>query len=387
MVREIDVVVLGSSPTGLYAAREAATAGARVGVADHTAGCATWSRAAAMKHRVEASGIRRWVQQLGCRPVLIPTSDMFIEQLVRHHEELSRSCIIADGYADVAGALLDKATFHGLCQQHGVATPGVWQVQDKSELAALAGSVPFPCILKPVLIHRAREFLKGGKVLLARTREEFMALVQVVPKDVGGWLVQEIIPGRESEITLCGGYVDRGGVFRQVFTGRKLRQYPAGFGSASMVSSRPCEETAALSTAFLSLLGYRGIFGAEFKRDPRDGQLKIIEINPRPTLWFQITHDAGCRIVEACWRDLTGRAPLREGVQDQGVIWRYLLKDIAAQHFYRTQGATFVFPPPDVSAALESGMVRSWPVFSLRDPMPAIAEPVGYVRKAWRRRQ
>jgi D-aspartate ligase len=30
------------------------------------------------------------------------------------------------------------------------------------------------------------------------------------------------------------------------------------------------------------VIGYRGIAASEFKRDPRDGQIKLIEINPRP---------------------------------------------------------------------------------------------------------
>jgi predicted ATP-grasp superfamily ATP-dependent carboligase len=221
-------------------------------------------------------------------------------------------------------------------------------------------------------------------VLLARTAQEFARHVEGMPDDLGGWLVQEIIPGAESEITLFGGYMDTAGEPRQAFTGRKLRQYPPGFGSASLVTGEQCAETLALTVDFLRRIGFRGICGAEYKRDPRDGRLKIIEINPRPTLWFQATHDAGKRITEAAVRDLAGGQARADARQDESVRWRYGLKDLASARFYRRDGGRFVFPAPDISSAAGT-RVRSWPVFNAADPLPALAEPLGYLRKAWRR--
>jgi predicted ATP-grasp superfamily ATP-dependent carboligase len=234
------------------------------------------------------------------------------------------------------------------------------------------------------LIHRARSYLRGRKVLLARTAGEYRAHVDAMPERLGAWLIQEIIPGPESAITLFGGYIARDGKPRQAFTGRKLRQYPSGFGSASLVTSQPCAETLDLTLAFLDRIGFQGICGAEYKRDPRDGRLKIIEINPRPTLWFQATHDAGRRIVEAAWRDMAGMPPLPEPAQRTDVRWRYLLKDLASARFYRRTG-DFIFPAPDIGAA-SGAATRSWPVFDAGDPMPALVEPFGFVRKALERR-
>jgi predicted ATP-grasp superfamily ATP-dependent carboligase len=387
---DADVIVLGSSPTGLYAVRELAAAGLRVGLADVSAGCAFQSR------HVRAGGaslldgvdqIEAWLNRgasANARPVLLPTSDLFIEFVMARAQSLA-AYAFAPGYRGSAARLLDKASFHALCQEHGMATPGVWNADGRDALLALADAIPYPCILKPVLIHHAREFLQGKKVLLARNRDEFVHHVEGMPEGLGGWLVQEIIPGPESDITLFGGYVDTAGVARQVFTGRKLRQYPPGFGSASLVSSTPCDETRDLTLGFLDAIGFRGVCGAEYKRDPRDGRLKIIEINPRPTLWFQATHDAGGRIVEAAVRDLQSATTLAEAPQRGDVAWRYGLKDLASAWFYRRHGADFVFPAPNVTGASRM-RTRSWPVYSPGDAGPALAEPLGYLRKAWRRR-
>lgn len=381
-----DVIVLGSSPTGLYAVREAARAGVRVGLLDMARGCAFSSRHVSIGKVVAvaalADTLRSWMRS-DQRPLLVPTSDVWIEAVMRALPGLQDLARVFPAYHDVAGTLLDKRAFHALCTEHGMATPGVWQAEDIAALRALSDAIPFPCILKPALIHRARGYLRGRKVLLARTQTEYLAHVEAMPDGLGAWLVQEIVPGAESQITLFGGYIDQAGQPRQCFTGRKLRQYPAGFGSASLVTSEPCEDTLRLTLDFLRKIGFRGICGAEYKRDPRDGRLKIIEINPRPTLWFQATHQAGCRIVEAAWRDMAGSEALPDATPRADVRWRYLLKDLASARFYR-RNVDFIFPPPDVSSEGSAGE-RSWPVFDARDPLPALVEPLGFVRKALER--
>src|SRR5690606_20942393 len=177
---------------------------------------------------------------------------------LQRRQRLSSGFAFAAAYEGLAGELLDKSSFHALCVAHGMATPGVWNAPDCAALLALAGGIPYPCILKPILIHRARAYLSGRKVLLARTAREFAQHVEQMPDGRGGWLVQEIIPGAESEITLFGGYVDAAGEPRQAFTGRKLRQYPPGFGSASLVTSEACAETLELTVDLLRRIGFRG---------------------------------------------------------------------------------------------------------------------------------
>jgi predicted ATP-grasp superfamily ATP-dependent carboligase len=391
MTAPIDAVVLGLSPTGLFACRELHRAGRRVLGVDAGPACAAHSSALHACWRVTGDEeLLQRLAQLGSRqaapPVLLPTSDRYIEFVTRHAASLVTHFLFFDCHTGVAGELLDKLSFHRLCQRHGMAAPGVWEVRDKAALQEMAGQIAFPCILKPALIHRARAYLRGKKVVLARTPAELEECLARVPDDVGGWLVQEVIPGAESRITLFAGYASRTGEILQAFTARKLRQYPPGFGSASLAMSETCAETAVLAANFVRAIGLHGIFGAEFKRDPRDGQLKIIEINPRPTLWFQLSHAAGKRIVDAAWRDLRAAAPIPDPPQRDGVLWRYALKDLASVLFYRRHRDDFIFPPPDVSTA-GACTVRTWAVYDRSDPLPALVEPLLYLRKWWRERR
>ena len=158
--------------------------------------------------------------------------------------------------------------------------------------------------------------MAGRKVFIAKNAEEFRRVAAAACCG-GRWLVQEIIPGPESAITVFGGYIAKDGGVRQAFTGRKLRQYPPGFGSASLARSEKLEETRRLSEGFLSAAGFRGIASAEFKYDERDGKLKIIEVNPRPALWFALSHHAGKRIALAAFKISPGDAS-RNGSRTTG---------------------------------------------------------------------
>jgi predicted ATP-grasp superfamily ATP-dependent carboligase len=251
-----------------------------------------------------------------------------------------------------------------------------------TDLTKFAQHINFPCILKPALIHCAVDFLRGRKVLIARNRGEFERHVAALPEASGKWLAQEVIPGPESNITVFGGYFDRSGVPRQTFTGRKLRQFPPGFGSASLARSETCRQTLDLSLDFLGKIGFKGVCGTEFKRDPRDDRLKIIEINPRPTLWFALTHAAGKRIVETACLDLAELPLPVQEEQIDGILWHYALKDFYSNIFYRMRGKSFIFPPSGVKTGVKGHV---WAVFDRSDPLPALIEPLQFLCKLQRR--
>ena len=107
----------------------------------------------------------------------------------------------------------------------------------------------------------------------------------------------------------------------------------------------------------------------------------MIEINPRPGLWFQLAHTAGVDIVAAAADDLSGRPVPPGPEQRDGVRWRYGLKDAYSAAIYRLRPAWSLFPAPSVG----SGRASSGALWDLHDPLPAIAEPLLYLGKAVRR--
>ena len=380
--------VLGLSPTGLYAVRELGEVGVRVLGVDSSRqpGCYSKHLTAGpgcLLERDEEALIEKLLtaaEQEGARGVLMPTRDAYIEFVTRNAARLRARYDFQSSYTpETYAAIVDKGRFTELCRAHGLAAPAFWACES-SELAGLADRVVYPCLMKPTIIHRVKSLMAGRKVFIAKDAEEFRRVAAVATGYGGGWLVQEIIPGPESNITVFGGYIAKDGAVRQAFTGRKLRQYPPGFGSASLVRSENLEETRRLSEGLLSAAGFHGVASTEFKYDERDGKLKIIEVNPRPALWFALSHHAGKRIALAAFNDLAGRDAVPETEQLEGVRWRYLLKDLASSLFYAVKGRDFILPSPTAAETKRVGLTIG-PVFDVSDPLPVFGELFNYTAK------
>jgi predicted ATP-grasp superfamily ATP-dependent carboligase len=60
-------------------------------------------------------------------------------------------------------------------------------------------------------------------------------------------------------------------------------------------------------------LDFHGIAQVEWKRDPRNGALKLIEVNPRLWQWHGLTGECGAGVTEIAYWDLIGAelAPAR----------------------------------------------------------------------------
>lgn len=378
MQKSIDVVVLGLSPTGLYAVREAARAGYNVlGVGDPNAP-GHWSRllvdriaASTPEARIEAI-LNRFPADAETKPVLIVTSDQDLEAVIHRADALGGRVHMQRSYQDgLAERIMDKDRFYKLCAANSVAYPTLWAASIE-QAVSYRDQIAYPCIIKPARIQDIKHLMGGQKGWILKSAADFDVVLPRIPREAGMLLMQEIVSGPESEIMLWCGYIDKAGEIRQRFTARKLRQYPPGFGSASLVQSETCTEIAEIAERLLTSLGFHGIAAAEFKRHSETGQFKIIEVNPRPSLWFSVSSAADVPIVETAVAEATGLALPPMVKQRDGIRWRYRIKDLASYLFY-ARCRDFVLPAPDVN---RSGAVDGWAdvVGSRDDPMPVLGE-------------
>jgi D-aspartate ligase len=387
----VPALVLGHSPTGLYAIRELGRAGVPV-FSCGEGGSATRSKYLTFGPKCiiqsdEAARLKALVTagQLGggAKFPLFATSDQDVDFVMRHSKILSKHYTFQKSFDDgIAAKVLNKESFYDLCRNNGIDVPRSWDV-DRRNVAALESEVPYPCLIKPSLIHAVKKSMAGRKLWTVETREEFKTIARNLPEGDTSWLVQEIIPGPESEILLFCAYFDTTGKAHQPFTARKLRQFPPGFGSASLTISEAVEDIRRVSIALMQAIQYRGIAATEFKRDPRDGRLKVIESNPRPSLWFGNSSAAGKKIVLTAYCDMAGINLPEDSRQREGVLWQYGLKDLYSRLFY-WRNRDFILPAPVLP---EKGGVapRVWAVFARDDQGPVLSEIANMARKALNR--
>ena len=379
------LIVLGLSATGLYAIREAASAGALVfGFSDarETASSSRYLANRGVDSVVEMSQLEARLNVLALNhPMLgvIPTTDRHAEFLVDASARLPENIKTAETYANGSASIcLDKAQTSEVAKKAGISMP--WSHDLESGWPTLE-NLPFPLILKPKAIHQQRHWLKGKKLFLCNNEAD-LDRVKLLPHFKSAeWTLQALIDGPESNIFVTACLRLEDGTTPVTFVGRKLRQYPPNFGSASLLISEYDDEVVKTSHKLIEELGFCGIAGIEFKRSARDGELYLIEINPRPGLWFCAATGHGDLLIKEQLREWFG-SQIGIDAKEQGkpVVWRYGLKDAASKLFHWRNKKNGVLPGPIINIPRPNQKI--WAVWSSHDPMPAFTEISGYFRKA-----
>ena len=265
--------------------------------------------------------------------------------------------------------IADKSEQLRAAERVAVPAPVTVAVSCEDDLERAADLVPFPAVLKATTeLDRLRLIaLTGAKAIAVRDPSRLREAYEPI-RSCGALLVQELIPGGDDQIVLAGTYHDARSKPLAVFTGRKLRQHPRGLGNTRAGESLWDQEVADLTLRLLGEFQYHGISDVEFKRDARDGSLKLMEINARPGLWGTLATAAGVNLTYVAYRDAIGN-PITAPRQNDGVGWVDSIHDVADSLREVRRDEVRL---RDWLGSLRN--VRADAVLSLRDPLPAVLE-------------
>jgi D-aspartate ligase len=263
--------------------------------------------------------------------LLVPAADDAVQWCITHRDTLVPRLRMSSGLVpERAGVMLDKSLFGQRCRALGIDVPATVQPASMADVQAFARDVGLPCIVKPRAGHLWRKKLRGQKLLTPQDLPELERVMRDIVGDPSGVVLQELVPGPESQLVVGAVWAGEHGRVRHVLTARKIRQFPRNFGSGSLVRTEDLPDVRALSIDIVEKLDYRGLCGTEFKLDARTGRLRLIEINPRPTLWFDLCRAAGTHLVRGHAQELTQVPGAPITAQVDGVTWRYLVRDAIA---------------------------------------------------------
>jgi D-aspartate ligase len=270
-----------------------------------------------------------WLETVGPglpqRAVVFPSHDEFIWPLSRHAERLEPWFVVPFSRGEVMAGVRDKRAQMEAAWRVGVETPRTVFVSTAKDLAAAADEVGFPALLKPVE-SLAFKLRFHRHVLDVETPSDLERIYGEVD-DLGELMLQERVPGGEHELWTVGSYLDAESRPLAVFTGHKLRQYPHAGGSCIAGVSAWNEELAQTALRLLSELSFHGVSQVEFKRDPRDGSYRLMEVNARHWKWHGLAARCGVNLSYAAYRDAIGEPYLARRQQD-GVKWIVANKDL-----------------------------------------------------------
>jgi D-aspartate ligase len=374
-VSDVPVLVLGTEVTALGAIRALAEAGVTAYVLARdpgVAGASRWYRRATGDAAAAEADLAAYLSRLPWpRAVLLPCSDHWTRQVATLEPGTrfpgSVACLSA---LDV---LIDKGRFAGALADAGIDHPFTRVLQGPDDLVNVPEAVLPTGFLKP---RDSQSFFAAYGVKAFRVTDHGDADRRTRELEAAGhaMMFQEYIPGPPQQHVFVDGFADRDGRILARFARRRLRMYPADFGNSSyLVSIAPSDVTPAITglERLFRHIGYRGIFSAEFKQDPRDGRFKILEVNTRP--WWQVDFAASCgvNVCVLAYRDALGLPLDLPHSYAVGRAWVYPYYDVHACRELRRRGEVTLL------AWLRSWLVAQQPVFRWRDPGPG-------VRAAWR---
>jgi D-aspartate ligase len=295
------------------------------------------------------SSLLALAEALGRRAPIFPTHDEHLNALACRRADLGDRFVYPFPSWDVLEPLQSKRHQLATAIRLGIGTPATAHPQSLDEAQMDAAEIGYPIFAKPSANIAFKRLYKRQGFLCRDAAELERAYRLMVDHEP---MVQEFIPGGDDCLWSLGTYISPRGEPLALFSGRKLRQTAGNMGSARVGEALWDDEVVESGLRLLRGLGFHGIAQVEWKRDPRDGRLKLIEVNPRLWQWHGLTGACGADVTRIAYRDLIGVSVSPARTDSSGKRWAISLMSEQGPALQR---------PPYVDG-----------VFALDDPKPGL---------------
>jgi predicted ATP-grasp superfamily ATP-dependent carboligase len=309
--------------------------------------------------------------------IVIPCSDDAIEFIAENRVALSQYYILGEGDRQLQLALLDKRRTIELANEAGVDAPQFWTVDKESDLDNLKGAAKFPLLVKPIHSHKFSRIFGRKLFIIESGFEELAEKVRLALSHGLQIMVVEMIPGPDDLLSSYYTYRTATGKNLFHYTKRILRRYPVNSGNACFHLTEWLPETAELGRKFFDAIDFQGLGNIEFKRDPRDGKLKIIEVNARFTAAQELVARSGAPIDLVVYCHLTGQNIPEFNHYLQCLSFWYPIRDFLSYIDLRRRGS-LSFTGWLASVA---SYKHIFPLFNLRDIGPSFGAMFSVLRR------
>lgn len=298
--------------------------------------------------------------------VVVAGSDVGITVLARHRKQLLERFRLDVSDVDAQLGLLDKLSTYRLAAAADVPTPRFWRVDGQDDLERQCAEYVYPLIVKPLLSHEYQARFPG-KFRVVGDLAELRTVHRELTEAGISVMLTELIPGPDTLLCSYNTYIDRSGGPTFDFTKRTLRRFPPGMGLGSHHVTDWNPEVKDVALRLFEHVGLRGLANAEFKRDERDGQLKLIECNARFTDAAPLFAAAGFDMARHVYFQILGEPCELPRTYPTGLRMVYLSNDYRSFRILRARGE-LTFGQWVRSVAHR----QTFPFLRLDDPGPAL---------------
>ncbi|MBK6350440.1 MAG: hypothetical protein IPF50_11830 [Proteobacteria bacterium] len=315
---------------------------------------------------------------------LLPCSDFWTEAATELPDDLKARFPACLSPREAIYTLTDKGRLAATMESLGLPHPRSFAIEREDDLAAIDDRVFESAFLKPKSSPLFLQVFKA-KGLHVHSRAEALASFREVKAAGFEVILQEYIPGPPTGHFFIDGFMDRQHVVQARFARQRLRMYPPDFGNSTYMASVPVATVQPAMDALETLLRhlrYRGIFSAEYKRDPRDGTFHLIEVNARP--WWYVGYAEHCRVpvCEMAYADALGLPLGQQPPYPIGARCVYPQFDAQEYRWRRSQGLQHA----SLLTYAGAWLTAHKPVFAWDDPWPAVSGALTQLGQSLRKR-
>lgn len=225
--------------------------------------------------------------------LLLPSNDHAVYNIAKNKKILQEHYKIITPDINIVENIYDKKKLLGAGINCGIPIPKTQYFSNIEE--SISSDIKFPVLTKG---RNGLSFYKaiGRKALLAKNKSELKNQLSLISEkfDINNSFTQELIPfdGTNKTISFCAFCVE--GEIKTYWMGKKMREHPLKFGTATFTESVFEQECLNNSIKLLKHLNYSGVCEVEYLYDPRVKEYKLIEINARTWLW--VGHARACGV-------------------------------------------------------------------------------------------
>jgi len=306
--------------------------------------------------------VLNWLRKSNNRFVIIPTSDEFVELIVRYYENLSEFCSALLPWHQTINKIIDRERQFEAAIDCGINVPYFISNAVFSKMG-INNKLKYPIAIKPLNITEWKRVFSNKGFVIENEKVLSNTINLLANKNVR-YLIQNIIEGDNSlNYEVNSLYLPDGRLFQHSI--RKIRQYPNRYGTATCIEACSNPVIEKLASEFVLRNNIIGFSNIEFKFHKDDNKYYYIETNTR--VWLQVNFSAklGLNFPMMYYQYLTtGKIDNNISVAKTGK-WVDFLADILFWIKYREKEKITLF------YFITSWFpIKSTGLFSVTDPLP-----------------
>ncbi|MCE5340992.1 MAG: ATP-grasp domain-containing protein [Planctomycetaceae bacterium] len=268
--------------------------------------------------------------------MVFPVGDVMTDIIAQNQEQIRKYTKLLLPVYDIFVQGRNKIGTLKVAEKAGCPIPLTWYPEDES-LEQIVNKIPqYPVLIKPAISAGARG------ITFCYNKDEILNNFDKVQKDYGQSFIQEYVPqgGMQYKVDAI---MDQN---QELYAGvvySKLRYYPVDGGSSVLNKTEHRPDILEQAVNVMKELKWVGLCDFDFITDPRDGIVKLMEINPRFPESYRTVEAGGVDMTKIIYQLAIGQKPEPQLQYKENQYNRFLFGDI--MWFFKTKENRFKAKP------------------------------------------